>query len=88
MILLSDMVRDFGTARFARFWISDLRPDSAFAVAMDTMLGEWVLARQRAFDQTLVAGPSPGLGASAWALGLGALGVLLATAAAMRRQVS
>ncbi len=86
-LLLAEMVRAFGPARFARFWIADLPPDSAFRAAMDTTLGEWVLSRQRDYGTTLVAGPTPSLVAGAVGLGAAALALVLAMAAATRRQI-
>jgi hypothetical protein len=86
-LLLAEMVREFGPARFGRFWIADLPPDSAFHAAMDTTLGDWVRSRQRAYGTTLVAGPTPSLFASAFGLGIAALGLILAVAAATRREV-
>jgi hypothetical protein len=87
-LLLAEMVHEFGSARFGRFWISDLAPDSAFHLAMDTTLGDWVLSRQRAYGTTLAAGPTPSLFASAFGLGVAALALALAVAAAIRRQVA
>jgi hypothetical protein len=80
-------VREFGRARFGRFWTSDLPVDSAFHLAMDTTLGDWVLSRQRAYGTTLAAGPTASFVASAFGLGIAALGLVLAVAAAARRQV-
>lgn len=87
-LLLAGMVREFGPARFGRFWISDLPPDSAFHLAMDTTLGDWILSRQRANGTILVAGPTPSWFASGFGLGLAALALVLAAAAATRRQVA
>lgn len=86
-VLLNDMIRELGHARFARFWVSDLAPDSAFHIAMDTTLGDWVLSRVRR-SGALTAGPTPGLGASASALGVAALGIALTLLAVRRRQVA
>lgn len=86
--LLSDAVREFGRARFARFWTTDLPVDSAFHVAMDTTLGDWVWSRQRAHGTTLEVGPAAPLGASVISLGIAAVGLVLAVAAATRRQIS
>jgi hypothetical protein len=85
--LLNDMIRELGQARFARFWTSDLAPDSAFHIAMDTTLGEWVATRMIRSGNALVAGPTPDLGASAFGLSLAAFAVVLAMVAARRRQV-
>lgn len=86
--LLADMVREFGTARFARFWTSKLAPDSAFTAAMDTSLGAWMAERQARLTPRIALGPAAPLGASV-------LGILLAGAAlgcavlvAARRQIS
>jgi hypothetical protein len=87
-VLLNDMIRELGHARFARFWVSDLAPDSAFHIAMDTTLGDWVLSRVRRSGGALTAGPTPGLDASAFALGAAALGIALTLLAARRRQVA
>ena len=84
-MILSDMVREFGHARFARFWASELAPDSAFHLAMDTTLGSWVVSRFQ--GSLLVADPTPSIGASAFGLGVAALSLLLAMAGARRRQV-
>ena len=86
-LLLSEIVREFGPVRFARLWSSDLPPDSAFHIAMDTRLGDWVVSRQRAYGTTLAAGPTASFVASAFGLGIAALGLILAVAAATRRQV-
>ena len=86
-VMLSDMVREFGHARFARFWVSDLAPDSAFHLAMDTTLGDWVWSRMRLSGATLTAGPTPGLGVSAFGLGVAAFCIGLAIVGARRRQV-
>ena len=86
--MFSDMIREFGTARFARFWIADEAPEAAFQAAMDTTLGDWMVSRQRAFNTTLEAGPAPRLGTGLLGLGVAAVCLLLAGAAAMRRQVT
>jgi len=39
--LLSDLVRERGRERFARFWRSSLPPERAFAAALETPIGEW-----------------------------------------------
>ena len=85
--LLSEMIRDFGDARFGRFWTAGVAPDSAFHLAMDTTLGDWVLARQEAYGTTLVAGPRPSWGAGLFGFGVAALGLLATIAIAKRRQV-
>ena len=86
--LFSDMIREFGPARFSRFWIADEAPEAAFQAAMDTTLGDWMVSRQRTFNTTLDAGPTPRLGASLLGLGIAALGVMLAALAAVKRHVA
>jgi hypothetical protein len=86
--LLSDALREFGPARFARFWTSDLRPDSAFALAMDTTLGDWMAARQLTITPRLPLGPSVPLKDSLLGLVLVVLCISVAVQVARRRQVS
>lgn len=86
--LLSELVMDRGAARFGRFWGSTLPVDSAFHVAMDTTLGEWVLSRQQAHETTLRAGPAPAGGSALFGLSVAALCLAAAVTAATRRQVS
>jgi hypothetical protein len=86
--VLSDMVREFGRPRFARFWTSPLAPDSAFAVAMDSAPGTWLAERQARITPRLPLGPAapPGATVLGLLLGAGALGVAALMAA--RRQVA
>jgi hypothetical protein len=86
--LLSDALREFGSARFARFWTSDKRVDSAFAIAMDTALGDWMAARQATFTPRLPLGPSVSLSASVLGLLVAALSLGFAAYIAMRRSVA
>jgi hypothetical protein len=85
--LLAAALREFGSARFARFWTADLPPDSAFRVAMDTSLGRWMAGRQRALGTTLELGPAVPFDAAL----LGVLVTLVvlggAAAYASRRQI-
>lgn len=85
--LLSSMLRDFGAARFARFWTSPHRVDTAFAQAMDTSLARWVTDRQGTLTPVLPLGPAAPLSASLLGLLLGFAAVGGAALVATRRQI-
>lgn len=86
--ILSDALREFGPARFARFWTSDRRVDSAFALAMDTTIGDWMAARQLTITPRVPLGPSVPLSDSLLGLAMVVLCVGMAAQVARRRQVS
>lgn len=87
-LLLSDALREFGPARFARFWTTPLAVDSAFHVAMDTTLADWVTGRQVTLTPRLPVGPSAPFTSSLLGLLAAALAVAVALITGHRRQVA
>ena len=87
-LLLSDLVRQQGYVRFARFWTSQQAPAAAFQEAFGLPIEEWssrwLLSRVR---RPLRFGPEIDSSAVFWAVGLVLAFVLLTLPIAARRQV-
>jgi hypothetical protein len=86
-LILSDALREFGAARFARFWTTRLPVDSAFRIAMDTSLAQWITDRQRTLTPWLPIGPAVPFTSSVLSVLAVLVAIALAIVTGQRRQV-
>jgi hypothetical protein len=84
---LSDVARDVGRERFARFWSSPLPVDTALAAALKKPVGEWTEEWQRRYIPRLRLGAAAPPDAALLALLLAVAAVTSAALSASRRQV-
>ena len=86
---LSELVREQGREKFARFWTSSAPVDSAFVAAFDQPIEQWTLKWARTFVPDMPPfGPRPRPIAVLFVVVTAALAVGLAAAGVMRRQVN
>lgn len=87
-ILLADMARTLGPDRFREFWRSNAGVAEAFHAASGKDIGEWTHEWAVSTYGPQTRGPGMSRGSAAWGLAFAGSMVLVAGAAARRRQVS